>query len=68
MAEEEIKETHYFLSLSIVLQALFKVPKGIKTQFQEVFIHILNISEEQGFITLKILHIYNAAISIYSFF
>lgn len=33
LGEEEIKETHYFLSLSIVLQAFSKVPKGIKTQF-----------------------------------
>lgn len=30
LGEKEIKETHYFLSLSIVLQAFFKVPKGIK--------------------------------------
>lgn len=30
LGEKEIKETHYFLSLSIVLQGFFKVPKGIK--------------------------------------
>lgn len=33
LGEEEITETRYFPSLFIVLHALFKVPKGRKTQF-----------------------------------
>lgn len=67
LGEEEIKETHYFLSLSIVLQAFFKVPKGIKNTILGGFYPYLKYIWRIRII-LKIPCIYNIAMVDYVLF
>lgn len=62
---EEIKETHYFPSLSIVLQTLFKVPEKIKTFLGAFYPHFIYIWR---FIIFEIPHIYSVAVVNHIFF